>query len=93
MKLKQIIKENNLGELPSDKLFKYNKSTGKFDKPKALQEDTPTANIHPWVARAMQELQDDLKFYLSSKTNTKVDFPLLKSKLIDLQKRINQYHK
>ena len=34
MKLKQIIKENNLGELPSDKLFKYNKSTGKFDKPK-----------------------------------------------------------
>ena len=39
MKLKQIIKENNLGELPSDKLFKYNKSTGKFDKPKALKEE------------------------------------------------------
>ncbi|KKQ97572.1 MAG: hypothetical protein UT24_C0046G0004 [Candidatus Woesebacteria bacterium GW2011_GWB1_39_12] len=33
MKLKSLLKENNLGQLPSDKLFKFNKATGKFNKP------------------------------------------------------------
>ena len=32
-KLKTILNESVLGELPSAKLFKYNKSTGKFDAP------------------------------------------------------------
>ena len=33
MKLKSLISESNLGELPSSKLFKFNKETGKYDKP------------------------------------------------------------
>lgn len=32
-KLKSLLKETNLGDLPSSKLFKLNKETGKYDKP------------------------------------------------------------
>jgi hypothetical protein len=32
-KLKDILKESVLGELPSSKMFKWNKETGKFDAP------------------------------------------------------------
>ena len=32
-KLKDILKESVLGELPSSKMFKYNKATGKYEAP------------------------------------------------------------
>jgi len=38
-KLKTIINESVLGELPSAKLFKYNKTTGKYDAPKTVKEN------------------------------------------------------
>ena len=77
MKLKQIIKENNLGELPSDKLFKYNKSTGKFDKPKALKEDEFNYNFddvlrklqHYWKSEIEQSNRDTFFKELVSSLN------------------------
>ena len=42
IKLKSLLSENALGELPSARLFKYNKETGKFDAPKS---STPTTSI------------------------------------------------
>lgn len=58
-----------------------------------VESNSPAANAHPWVIRRMQELKEDLEFYLSPKPNTKIDFGLLKSKLNDLVKTINKYHK
>ena len=77
MKLKQLIKENNLGELPSDKLFKYNKSTGKFDKPKALKEDVSDYNFgdvlrklqHYWKSEIEQSNRDTFFKELVSSLN------------------------
>jgi len=36
--LKALIKESALGNLPSSKLFKYNKKTGKYDAPGTVNE-------------------------------------------------------
>jgi hypothetical protein len=38
-KLKTILNESVLGELPSAKLFKYNKVTGKYDAPRTVKEN------------------------------------------------------
>ena len=38
-KLKDLLNESVLGDLPSAKLFKYNKSTGKFDAPGTVKEE------------------------------------------------------
>jgi hypothetical protein len=38
-KLKDLINESVLGELPSSKMFKYNKATGKFDAPGTTNEE------------------------------------------------------
>lgn len=54
-----------------------------------------TSNVHPWVLTAMQELKDDLDFYLGPKNQyagSKIDFDLLKKKMADLMKKIKQYH-
>lgn len=61
---------------------------------KSLQEvSIPSANAHPWVMKAMQELEQDLVYYTGTESNLKIDFPLLKSKLNNLVKLINKYHK
>lgn len=39
-KLKDILNESVLGELPSSKMFKYNKETGKYDAPGTVKEET-----------------------------------------------------
>ena len=52
------------------------------------------SNVHPWVLRSMEELKDDLDFYLGSKNQyagSSVDFQLLKSKMNELTKLINKY--
>jgi len=36
--LKSLVKESILGDLPSSKLFKYNKGTGKYDSPVSVNE-------------------------------------------------------
>ena len=38
-KLKDILNESVLGELPSSKMFQYNKETGKYDAPKSMQQE------------------------------------------------------
>lgn len=53
----------------------------------------PAANIHPWVKTAMEDVRDDINYYLSDKANIRVDWKLLKSKINDLYKVINKYHK
>lgn len=48
-----------------------------------------------WVLRAMEELKDDLEFYLGPKNQyagSKIDFDLLQKKMTDLMKKIKQYH-
>ena len=37
-KLKDILNESVLGELPSSKMFKYNKETGKYEAPNSIKE-------------------------------------------------------
>ena len=46
-------------------------------------------NTHPFVLRAMEELKDDLDFYLANKN--KIDIDLLKKKMSELAKLIKQY--
>ena len=36
--LKSLVKESVLGDLPSSKVFKYNKKTGKYDSPRSINE-------------------------------------------------------
>ena len=36
--LKSLVKESALGNLPSSKLFKYNKKTGKYNSPRSINE-------------------------------------------------------
>ena len=53
-----------------------------------------TSNAHPFVLRAMEELKDDLDFYLGPKNQyagSKIDFDLLKKKMAELAKLIKQY--
>lgn len=62
---------------------------------KTIEEVGNTSNVHPWVLTAMQELKDDLDFYLGPKnqyTGSEIDFDLLKKKMADLMKKIKQYH-
>ena len=61
-----------------------------------LTEIGNTSNVHPWVLRAMEELKDDLDFYLGPKNQragSKIDFGLLKKKMTVLSNLIKQYHK
>lgn len=63
-------------------------------KEKSIKEAGNTSNVHPWVLRSMEELKDDLDFYLGSKNQyagSSVDFQLLKSKMNELTKLINKY--
>ena len=62
---------------------------------KTVNEVGNTSNVHPWVLSAMEELRDDLDFYLGPKNShagSSVDFDLLKKKMADLLKKIKQYH-
>ena len=61
----------------------------------ALKEIGNTSNAHPWVLRSMEELRDDLDFYLGPKNQyagSKIDFDLLKKKTVELTKLIKKYH-
>lgn len=63
-------------------------------KKKSIKEIGSTSNVHPWVLRSMEELKDDLDFYLGSKNQyagSSIDFQLLKSKMNELTKLINKY--
>ena len=62
---------------------------------KILNEVGNTSNAHPWVLRSMEELRDDLDFYLGPKNQyagSKIDFDLLKKKMAELAKLIKKYH-
>jgi hypothetical protein len=62
---------------------------------KILKEIGNTSNIHPWVLRSMEDLRDDLDFYLGPKnqhSNSRIDFGLLSSKMRELLKLIKTYH-
>lgn len=59
-----------------------------------LTEIGNTSNVHPWVLRSMEELKNDLDFYLGPKNQyagSKIDFDLLKKKMAELAKLIKQY--
>ena len=61
---------------------------------KTLNEFGNTSNAHPWVLKAMEELKDDLDFYLGPKNQyagSSIDFDHLKEKMLDLMKTIKQY--
>jgi hypothetical protein len=60
-----------------------------------ISEALPTSNAHPWVLKSMEELRDDLDFYLGPKNQyagSKIDFKLLKKKMNELTKLINKYN-
>jgi hypothetical protein len=60
-----------------------------------ISEALPTSNAHPWVLKSMEELRDDLDFYLGPKNQyagSKIDFNLLKKKMNELTKLINKYN-
>jgi len=62
---------------------------------KTLNEVGNTSNVHPWVLRSMEELRDDLDFYLGPKNQyagSRIDFDLLKKKMDELVKLIKKYH-
>jgi len=62
---------------------------------KLLNEIGNTSNVHPWVLKSMEELRDDLDFYLGSKNQyagSSIDFGLLSSKMRELLKLIKTYH-
>jgi len=86
-KTKEVKKESSgkLGDMAKE-------ITGKKSV-KDADTSIPKANIHPWVANAMEELNNTLELYLSPKANTKVDWQLLKSHMNDLTKQINKFHK
>ena len=53
-----------------------------------------TSNVHPWILTAMQELKDDLDFYLGPKNQyagSSIDFDLIKKKMNNLNRLINKY--
>lgn len=53
-----------------------------------------TSNAHPWILTAMEELKDDLDFYLGPKNRyagSRIDFDLLKNKMNNLTRLINKY--
>jgi hypothetical protein len=63
-------------------------------KEKSVNEIGNTSNVHPWILRSMEELKNDLDFYLGSKNQyagSSIDFQLLKSKMNELTKLINKY--
>lgn len=57
-KLKDILNESILGDLPSAKLFKYNKSTGKYDAPKHITEADSSDPIKDHVQDIIQSIVD-----------------------------------
>jgi len=64
-------------------------------KQSIISEALPTSNAHPWVLKSMEELRDDLDFYLGPKNQyagSKIDFNLLKKKMNELTKLINKYN-
>lgn len=81
-KKKEVKKESSgkLGDMAKE-------ITGK----KVVKEvDISSGDIHPWVKNGMQELCDDLSYYLG---DVKVDFKLLKRKMNNLIQMINKYTK
>jgi hypothetical protein len=84
---KKIKKENKMKLTPNQKQLVK-------EYVNSLKElDLPSTNTHPWVMKSMQELKEDLIYYTGTKPNLKIDFQLLKSKLNNLVKLINKYHK
>jgi hypothetical protein len=53
-----------------------------------------TSNVHPWILTAMEELKDDLDFYLGPKNQyalSRIDFDFIKQKMNNLTRLINKY--
>jgi hypothetical protein len=70
------------------------KNTDSELKEQTINEIGHQANAHPWVINAMEDLRDDLNFYLDpSKQHPgfTIDFGLLKQKMAQLVKFIKQY--
>lgn len=58
-KLKDLLNENmGLGEMPSDKLFKYNKETGKFESPekRKMQETIINEGATDGIRKEIEKL-------------------------------------
>tara|TARA_R110000796_G_scaffold82592_1_gene180981 strand:- start:19836 stop:20135 length:300 start_codon:yes stop_codon:yes gene_type:complete len=92
--LKSLVKESALGNLPSSKLFKYNKATGKYDSPGSVTEESVNEAPAPGMAMEIQEDLDDayiLVWELSKKV--KSYSPKAFSKIRDVLKVLAQVKK
>ena len=79
----------------SVQILKLRNTIREVIKQSIISEALPTSNAHPWVMRSMEELRDDLDFYLGPKNQyagSKIDFSLLKKKMNELTKLINKYN-
>ena len=79
----------------SVQILKLRNTIREVIKQSIISEVLPTSNAHPWVMRSMEELRDDLDFYLGPKNQyagSKIDFKLLKKKMNELTKLINKYN-
>lgn len=57
-KLKDILKESVLGDLPSSRMFKYNKATGKYDAPNLVNEAPMDIELQEEISDAIILLAD-----------------------------------
>ncbi len=94
-KLEKIEKSKKPAEEKLDENF-FKKLKESIKMQKSIKEIGNTSNVHPWVLRAMEELKDDLDFYLGKNNQyagSSIDFQLLKTKMNHLTKMINTYNK
>jgi hypothetical protein len=70
------------------------KNTNSKLKEQKVNEIGHQANAHPWVLKVMEELRDDLNFYLDPNKQYPgftIDFDLLKQKMAEVVKYIKKY--
>jgi hypothetical protein len=94
-KLEKIEKSKKPIEEKLDESF-FRKLKENIKIQKSIKEIENTSNVHPWVLTTMEELRDDLDFYLGKNNQSagwSIDFKLLKSKMNQLIKMINTYNK
>ena len=63
---------------------------------KTALNEAEDSDVHPWIIAAMEDLRDDLNFYLGQSKKgrgSKIDFGLLKQKMAELVKTIKKYDK
>jgi len=98
-KLKDLLNESVLGELPSSKMFKYNKTTGKYEAPgqhtneeviNEAEGDDPSKEHVQDIIQAIVDFEDRLNSEYGSNASTELH--KISNKFInDLRKLANKY--